>query len=255
MSDLIKTAKKDGILTITMNRPDKKNALTTGMYSDMAKAIKTAENDPDLRVILIKGSQDAFCAGNDLGDFLNNPPQDDSSPVLQFLKTLSEAKLPIVAAVNGTAVGIGTTMLLHCDFVYVAEDSTFSLPFINLGLVPEAGSSMLLPRLAGHQRAAELLMLGEPFTAEDAKEIGFVNRICKAEDVLPAAMKTAEKLAKKPQNALRETKALMRQDFESVAARISREADVFKNCLTSEETKNAITTFFSRKKPGAPKSG
>ncbi|MBL1147520.1 MAG: enoyl-CoA hydratase [Pseudomonadota bacterium] len=255
MTDLIKTSKKDGILTITMNRPEKKNALTTGMYSDMAKAIKDAGNDPDLRVILITGSQDAFCAGNDLLDFLNNPPQDDSSPVLQFLKTLSEAELPVVAAVNGTAVGIGTTMLLHCDFVYVAEDSTFSLPFINLGLVPEAGSSMLLPRLAGHQRAAELLMLGEPFTAEDAKEVGFVNRICKADDVLDTAMKTAEKLAKKPQNALRETKALMRQDFESVAARISREADVFKDCLTSEETKNAITTFFGRKKPGAPKSG
>lgn len=248
-SHFITTTAKDGIFTIHINRPEKKNALTIDMYQDMTDALKTAAQDPDTQVIMFTGNKDAFCAGNDLQDFLTNPPQDDNSPVIQFLHTLSETELPIVAAVDGVAVGIGVTMLLHCDFVYMSEDATLSLPFVNLGLVPEAGSSMLLPRLAGHQRAAEMLMLGESFTPEDAKEFGLVNAICPATDLHATAMKTAKKLAEKPRNALLQTKALMRREFESVTKRISKEATVFKDCLKSPETHEALSAFSEKRKP------
>jgi enoyl-CoA hydratase/carnithine racemase len=249
MSKNIKTSLKDGILTIHMDRPDKKNAMTTDMYSSMAKAISDAETDPDTRVIMIKGSKNSFCAGNDLGDFLNNPPTSNNSPVFKFLKTIAEAKLPLVAAVDGVAVGVGVTMLLHCDFVYMTKNSTLSLPFVNLGLVPEAGSSMLLPQLAGHQRASELLMLGEPFSPDVALDIGLVNEICTPDMLEKKALETAKKLREKPRDALIQTKALMRRDFETVTKRIDEEGKIFKKCLTSADAKEALTAFKENRKP------
>lgn len=248
MKDLISTSARDGILTIRMNRPEKKNALTVDMYAEMAKALEAADKDPAVRVVMIIGTGDSFCAGNDLSDFLANPPGEDS-PVLRFLKAISELKLPVVAAVNGTAVGIGVTMLLHCDFVYAADTARFSLPFVDLGLVPEAGASLLLPRLAGHQRAAELLMLGEPFTPDLAAGIGLVNAVCTPETLEDAALATAKKLAAKPRQALLETKKLLRRDFESVAQRIDEEAKVFKQCLASPDAKEALLAFKEKRKP------
>jgi len=261
-TDLIQTKINDGIMTIHFNRPDKKNAVTSDMYDAMATAITDADARQDINVIIFTGSKDAFCAGNDLQDFLMNPPASDDAPVFKFLNAIAETDIPLVAAVDGVAVGVGVTMLLHCDFVYMSEDAKLSLPFINLGLVPEAGSSMLLPNLAGHQRAAELLLLGENFTPDEAKEIGLVNKICPSDDLHATAMKTAKKLAAKPRNALLQTKALMRRDFEAVTKRISKEADIFKECLGSPETKEALSAFKEkrkpdftqfRKKPGSPK--
>src|SRR5512141_1138899 len=176
MSNII-TETKDGIARIEIDRPEKKNALTAAMYQALADAIKAAEADARVRVLLIHGKTDLFTAGNDLQDFLDNPPRDDNRPVFQFLYGISQAQKPIVAAVAGAAVGIGTTMLLHCDLVYAAPNARLQLPFVNLGLVPEAGSSLLLPALAGYQRAAELLLLGEPFDAHKAKEIGLVTEV------------------------------------------------------------------------------
>lgn len=249
MSDLVTIAVKDGILTIRMNRPDKKNALTLAMYEDMAKALRDADKNPAVRVVVITGTADSFCAGNDLQDFLDNPPKSKNSPVLKFLKAISSAKLPVVAAVNGLAVGVGVTMLLHCDFVYISKDAVLSLPFVNLGLVPEAGASMLLPRISGHPRAAELLMLGEPFTAALAVEIGIANAACEPDQLEAVAMKTAQKLVAKPRDALLHAKALMRADFESVANRIDREAKIFKKCLNSTDAKEAILAFKEKRKP------
>ncbi|TAL40287.1 MAG: enoyl-CoA hydratase [Alphaproteobacteria bacterium] len=249
MSDLVNTSVKDGILTIRMNRADKKNALNLEMYDAMAAAIKDADTNPDVRVIVITGTGDSFCAGNDLKDFAENPPTGKSSPVMKFLKAISTAETPIVAAVNGTAVGIGTTMLLHCDFVYVAKDAMLSLPFINLGLVPEAAASLLLPRMAGHARAAELLMLGEPFSAKEALDTGIANAVCETADLEKVAMKTAKKLAAKPKDALRTTKALLRRDFESVAQRIDAEAEEFKKALASPDAKEALLAFKEKRKP------
>jgi len=249
MPDYVAILVKGGILTIRMNRPDKKNALTHAMYDAMGKAIRDADTDPAVRVVLITGTADCFCAGNDLKDFLDDPPKSKNSPVLNFLEALTQAKLPVVAAVNGPAVGIGVTMLLHCDFVYIAKGASLSLPFIDLGLVPEAAASMLLPHIAGHPRAAELLMLGEPFTPKEAVDMGIANGTCEPDDLEATALKTAMKLAAKPRNALLQTKALMRSDFESVAKRIDREAEIFKECLDSADAKEAFSAFKEKRKP------
>jgi enoyl-CoA hydratase/carnithine racemase len=249
MADHVTSSIKDGVCTIRLNRADKKNALTHAMYDKMTEALKAADADPAARVIMITGTGDSFCAGNDLKDFLENPPQGKNSPVLNFLKALTETKLPVVAAVNGTAVGVGVTMLLHCDFVYIAKGTQLSLPFVDLGLVPEAAASMLLPHTAGHARAAELLMLGEPFTPEQAVELGIANAVCPQADVEATALKTAQRLAAKPRQALLQTKALMRAAFETVAQRIDREAEVFKECLNSPDAKEAFTAFKEKRKP------
>ncbi len=249
MADLVSTSVKDGVLTIRMNRPEKKNALTSDMYDVMTKAIKDSDKNPDIRVIVITGTADIFCAGNDLQEFLYNPPKSKNSPVLKFLKALSGAKLPVIAAVNGPAIGVGVTMLLHCDFVYLSKNAVMALPFVNLGLVPEAAASMLLSKSAGHPRAAELLMLGEPFTPETAVELGIANAVCEPKELEAMAMGTAQKLVAKPRNALLQTKALMRHDFESVAKRIDREAEIFKKCLATPEVKEALSAFKEKRKP------
>jgi len=244
------TESRDGILRIEINRPDKKNALTAAMYQAMADAIKSAEADSKVRVVLIHGKADLFTAGNDLQDFLDNPPRDDNRPVFQFLYGISQAQKPIVAAVAGVAVGIGTTMLLHCDLVYAAPNARLQLPFVNLGLVPEAASSLLLPALIGYQRAAELLLLGEPFTAQKGKEIGLVTEVVPEDELFDTAMAQAKKLAGKPAASLRLTKKLMKQgQMDAVAQRIKLESDHFGERLASPEAKEAFSAFLEKRKP------
>jgi enoyl-CoA hydratase/carnithine racemase len=245
----ILTAKADGILTITINRPEKKNALTSAMYAAMADALDAAETDAAVRVIVFAGNGGAFTAGNDLQDFLNNPPQGDESPVFRFLRAISTASKPLVAAVNGVAVGVGTTMLLHCDLVYVGTDARLSLPFVNLALVPEAASSLLLPAMIGYHRAAELLLLGEPFNAETAKDYGIANAIFPDARVLPEAMQVAAKLAAKPPTALRLTKQLLRQTRGDIAGQMAAEGVHFRSQLKSAEAREAMTAFFEKRPP------
>jgi enoyl-CoA hydratase/carnithine racemase len=243
---------QDGISCIMMNRPEKKNALTIAMYSAMTDSIQQAERDGRVRVILIQGAGGCFTSGNDLKDFLDSPPKDENSPVFAFMKAISRAEKPIVAAVSGLAVGIGTTMLLHCDLVYAGANTKFSMPFVNLGLCPEAGSSFLLPLLAGHRRASELLLLGESFTAEKAKEIGLVNAVCDDAEVLHYAMEQARKLAAQPPASVRLTKALLkRANAATIETTISEEAGLLMNRLASPEAAEAFKAFFERRKPDA----
>ena len=244
------TESRDGVLRIEIDRPDKKNALTAAMYQAMADAIKAAEADHKVRVLLIHGKADLFTAGNDLQDFLDNPPRDDNQPVFQFLYAISQAQKPVVAAVAGAAVGIGTTMLLHCDLVYAAPNARLQLPFVNLGLVPEAASSLLLPALIGYQRAAELLLLGESFSAQKAKEIGLVTEVVPEDRLFDTAMAQAKKLAGKPAASLRLTKRLMKQgQMAAVAQRIKLESDHFGERLGSPEAKEAFSAFLEKRKP------
>lgn len=249
MSDLIQKDLADRILTLTINRPDKKNALTVAMYAALAEAINAANDDPTPRVIIITGSADSFTAGNDLKDFLENPPVGSASPVFQFMHAIAGAEKPVVAAVNGSAIGIGTTMLLHCDIVYAVDTARFQLPFVNLGLVPELGSSLVLPALAGRARAAELLMFGDMFGTATATEIGLVNHVCGPDDLQAAAREAASKLAAKPPAALRKTKALLNMNIDAIRARIDQEAKVFGEQLNSAEVKEAIAAFFEKRPP------
>jgi enoyl-CoA hydratase/carnithine racemase len=246
----ILTETRDGILRIEINRPGKKNALTAAMYQAMADAIRLGEADSKVRVVLIHGKTDLFTAGNDLQDFLDNPPRDENRPVFQFLHGISRAQKPIVAAVAGPAVGVGTTMLLHCDLVYAAPNARLQLPFVNLGLVPEAGSSLLLPALIGYQRAAELLLLGEPFTAQKAKEIGLVTDVVPEDQLFDTAIAQAKKLAAKPAASLRLTKRLMKQgQMAAVAQQIKLESAQFGERLSSPEAKEAFSAFLEKRKP------
>jgi enoyl-CoA hydratase/carnithine racemase len=248
--DEILTETRDGILRIEINRPDKKNALTAAMYQAMADAIRLGEADSKVRVVLIHGKTDLFTAGNDLQDFLDNPPRDENRPVFQFLHGISRAQKPIVAAVAGPAVGVGTTMLLHCDLVYAAPNARLQLPFVNLGLVPEAASSLLLPALIGYQRAAELLLLGEPFTAQKAKEIGLVTDVVPEDQLFDTAIAQAKKLAAKPAASLRLTKRLMKQgQMAAVAQQIKLESAQFGERLSSPEAKEAFSAFLEKRKP------
>jgi len=246
----IRASTQDRIARIGLDRADKKNAITADMYQAMADALAAAESDPGVRVVLIHGKADCFTAGNDLKDFLERPPHGDNSPVFQFLQRISTAAKPIVAAVGGPAVGIGTTMLLHCDFVYAAPNARFQLPFVPLGLVPEAGSSLLLPMLAGYQRAAELLMLGKPFTAEKALAAGIVTEIVPDDELLSHALEAAAALAALPPASLRETKALMKAPRAAgLAAAMMGEGEKFRAQLASAEAKEAMQAFFEKRKP------
>lgn len=248
MSDIL-TSQADGILTITFNRPDKKNALTSAMYATLADALEAADNDPAVRVILFAGNGGAFTAGNDLQDFLNNPPQGDNTPVFRFLRAISTASKPLVAAVSGVAVGVGTTMLLHCDLVYAGESAKLSLPFVNLALVPEAASSLLLPAMIGHHRAAELFMLGEAFTPQTAKDYGIVNAIFPDDKLLAEATAIAAKLAAKPPTAMRLTKQLLKRTKGDVAGQMAEEGQHFRSQLKSAEAREAMTAFFEKRPP------
>ncbi len=246
----IQVERADGVMTITIARPAKKNALTAAMYQTMADALGHAQEDKAVRAILLRGSDGNFSSGNDLEDFMKAPPKDDSAPVFQFLARISSASKPIVAAVPGIAVGVGVTMLLHCDLVYAADTATFSLPFVPLGLCPEAASSLLLPRLAGHQVAAEKLLLGEPFDALDAYRIGIVNRVLPAAELDAFAAKQAAKLAALPAASLRVTKALLKNaGGVSIADRMAEEGQQFGAMLRAPEAREAMTAFFEKRKP------
>jgi enoyl-CoA hydratase/carnithine racemase len=243
-------SKANGILTITFNRPDKKNAITVAMYQTIADALKDAECDAGVRAILFTGKSEIFTAGNDLDDFLKNPPQSTKSPVYQFIQNLSHATKPVIAAVSGLAVGIGTTLLLHCDFVYAADNAKFSMPFAKLGLCPEFASSLLLPQIVGYQRAAEKLMLGEAFSAQEAYAMGFVNKVLPPAEVLAFAQAQATKLVALPTSSLRATKRLMKgKQIAAVEAKIKEESVLFSEMLLSKEAKEAFTAFFEKRKP------
>jgi len=244
----ITTQNKDGILFLAFNRPDKKNAITLDMYRAVTAALKAAESDDAVRVVLVHGVQ-VFTAGNDLADFLS-APIDDSSPLPPFLEALTHFAKPLVAAVNGPAIGIGTTMLLHCDLVYCDPTAKLALPFINLGVVPEAGSTYLVPRLLGHARAAELLMLGEPFSAEKARELGLVNEVVAPEKLMDTAVAAAKKLAERPPAALRLTKSLLKRwNRETMDRAVAAELELFAGQLRGPEAKEAMTAFFEKRKP------
>jgi len=250
MPEFIDTDQKGAILAIALNRPDKKNAITAAMYGALADALHKAAADEGVRVVLLHGEGGVFTAGSDLADFRSAPNRTDNAPVFRFLRELAHLEKPLVAAVEGVAVGIGTTMLLHCDLVYAAPQTRFALPFVNLAVVPEAASSYLLPRIAGWQRAAELLMLGEPFTAEQALAAGMVNAIVPSERLLDAAMGAAQSLAAKPPFALRQTKRLMKQaQYDHIDRAMRDEARVFAQCLQSPEAKEAFAAFFEKRKP------
>ncbi|MFC7334553.1 enoyl-CoA hydratase-related protein [Rhodocista pekingensis] len=237
----------DGIRSITLNRPDKRNALTVEIYETLAAALADADRADGVRVVLIAGAGGAFTGGNDLKDFLNNPPIAEDSAVSRFLQAIATCAVPIVAAVEGPAVGVGTTMLLHCDLVYATPDARLHLPFIDLGLVPEAGSSLLLPKLIGHQRAAQMLMLGEPLSGEQAAAVGLVNAVVPSADLLATARAKAAALAAKPPGALRRTKALMRgHDREAVLATMATEGRIFGELLRSPEAVAAFQAFFMK---------
>lgn len=248
MTEFVQVADADGIRTIRINRPEKKNALLGEMYAAISDGINRAQAD-GTRVLLLTGTGDAFTAGNDLHDFLNNARDGAGSGASPFLQALAGNEVPMVAAVNGMAVGVGTTMLLHCDFVYAAESARFHLPFINLALVPEASSSMLLPRLAGHPKAAELLMLGEPFDPPTAVEIGLASAVIPDSDLMNKATETARALAAKPPAALRATRRLMRRPPEAMLDRMNAEGEAFAAQLTSPEAREAMMAILEKRPP------
>lgn len=250
MSDHVQIEIAERIQSVCLNRPDKKNALTLAMYTALADAVRGADDNRDVRVTLITGSGDSFCSGNDIKDFLNNPITDESSPVLQFVNAMINARKPIVAAVNGIAVGIGVTMLLHCDLVYVAEGARLQMPFVNIGLCPEAGSTFLLPALLGHRRAAELLLLGSPFDARRAVELGIANAAVAPAQLQEMALNAARQLAAQPPAALRATKGLLRAALhDAVTVASVRESENFIPMLGGEEAKEALSAFMEKRKP------
>ena len=250
----VTTTLEAGVLSIVMNRPEKKNALTHAMYAAMADALERAERDAAIRVSLITGSGDAFTAGNDLGDFMSAPPQGGDAPVFRFLRAISSARKPVVAAVNGLAVGVGTTMLLHCDLVYAARSATFTAPFVNLALVPEAASSLLLPQRIGHAKAAELFLLGAKLDAAQAEAAGLVAAVFDDATLLTEATTRAKALAAKAPNAVRMTKELMKRQPEPVDARMAEEARHFGAQLASPEVREAITAFMQKRAPDFSKT-
>jgi enoyl-CoA hydratase/carnithine racemase len=249
MSEHIVTEQNAAVLTIRMSRPEKKNALTGAMYTAMADALHAGITDASVRCILFTGAGGVFTSGNDLRDFASAPPAGADSPVFQFLRALSGCQKPIVAAVNGLAIGIGTTMLLHCDLIVADPATRFSLPFINLGLVPEAASSLLLPRMMGHARAAELLLLGDMFSAEVAERVGIVNRLSAPDQVEAEAMVWAQQLAAKAPTAMQMSKALLKSETAGVQERMREEAAQFVPQLRGPEFREAFAAFMEKRAP------
>ena len=248
-SDIL-THTENGVMTVTLNRVDKKNSITAAMYGAMADALVQAEADPAIRAVVLQGHETVFSAGNDIGDFLNQPPATAESPVYRFLHGIAGFSKPLIAAVCGPAVGVGTTMLFHCDLVYAGDNAAFSMPFVNLGLCPEAASSLLVPQMFGYHRAAEALLLGEPFFAEAALEVGLVNRIVPPTEVNGVAQRAARKLALKPLSSLIETKRLMKQgQAPQVAARMTEEGASFGRMLREPAAREAFGAFMEKRKP------
>jgi len=246
----IRTVNTNGVAVIEIARPEKKNALTQAMYTAMTEAIAAAEADASVRALLFTGQPGIFTSGNDLEDFMQRPPAGAESPVFLFMKARAECGKPVVAAVTGGAIGIGTTMLLHCDLVYVSDEARLAMPFVSLGLVPEYASSLLIPQLIGHAKAAELLLLGEPFNGERAVEMGIANAVLPAAEVVNHARRMAERFNALPPGAVRESKALMRRAQSAlVEETIAVEADVFGKRLRSPEAMEAFQAFFQKRKP------
>ncbi|WP_454846427.1 enoyl-CoA hydratase-related protein [Pseudomonas farris] len=248
MPDTIQFERERGLLTLRINRPEKKNALTRAMYSHLAEALKQADTDPEINAVLITGSAECFTAGNDIFDFLQQPPSNLDSPVFHFMLNLLECRKPVIAAVAGAAVGIGTTMLLHCDLVYVARDARLRMPFVNLGLCPEFGSSLILPRLLGHAKAAELLLLGESFSGEQAAAWGIATEaLGSGEAALAKAREMALLFESLPPEAVRISKQLMKApDREQIRKVIEEEGALFTQRLRSPEAMMALTGFISK---------
>ena len=246
----IRTATSNGVATIEIARPEKKNALTSAMYEAMTQALYSARADNAVRAVLITGQPGVFTSGNDLQDFLHNPPTGADSPVIRFMHALLDVDKPVLAAVTGAAVGIGVTMLLHCDLVYVSEDAQLSMPFVSLGLVPEFAASFVLPRLMGYVKAAETLLLGKPFSGTQAVALGIANAAFPASEVLAHARGVAERFNALPAGAVREARRLMRASSkDDITQAISAEATVFVERLHSPEAKEAFEAFLQKRKP------
>jgi enoyl-CoA hydratase/carnithine racemase len=249
MDDIV-TERAESVFRIQLNRPKKRNAMTSGMYVALADILKNAARDELTRVVVWYGAGDSFCAGNDIEDFLKNPPGPGESPQAQLMKALIEFDKPLIAAVQGAAVGGGTTMLLHCDFVYAGESAKFQMPFINLALVPEFGSSSIVPSRIGHLRSAELILLGSPYDAKRAAELGLVTQVVPDQDLLSTATATAQMLAAKPAGALQASKRLMKQPFrEQIKAAMKAETEEFSAQVRSADAKEALTAFLEKRKP------
>ena len=246
--DDIETSRDGATLIIKFARPAKKNALTVAMYSRLNVVLTGAADDKTVRAVVFGSTSETFTAGNDLGDFMQNPPTGDDSPAFRFINLLARFEKPMIAAVDGKGIGLGLTMLLHCDFVYLSERASLVAPFVNLGLVPEAASSLLLPRLMGHVRAAEILLLGEPIDAKHALALGLANAVLPPDQVMPKALETARKLAEKAPTAVKLTKALMK-DSAAVVERMQQEGAHFVGQLASPEVAEAIGAFFEKRKP------
>jgi enoyl-CoA hydratase/carnithine racemase len=248
MNEII-TEHSGSVLRVELNRPTKKNAMTSGMYVALANIFNAAARDERIRVVLWHGAGDSFCAGNDVEDFLKNPPGPGESPQAQLMNALIDLDRPLVAAVHGAAIGGGTTMLTHCDFVYAGESAKFQMPFINLALVPEFGSSFSVPARVGHIRAAELILLGLPFDAKRAAELGLVTQVVSDQNLLATATETAQKLAAKSAGALQASKRLMRLSVrEQIQAAIKAENEAFSAQVRSEDAKEAFAAFLDKRR-------
>lgn len=242
----IRKSQDGAILTLTLNRPEKQNAITREMYTSLADALEEATGDFGIRCVIITHEGPHFTAGNDLFDFLNSPPLEPGSPVMRFLEQIHNFPKPLLAAVSGNAVGIGTTMLMHCEVVVASPSTKFSMPFVNLGLVPEAGSSILFPRLAGYQRAAQVFLTGEKFSPEYAKEIGLIAEI--SENSLLRIQEIATQIASQPPNAVLQTKALLKSELhDKVSAVMIAEGELFQMALQSDEAREAFMNFLAKK--------
>jgi enoyl-CoA hydratase/carnithine racemase len=247
VSEGIVLVENDGIIEIHIDRPDKKNALTAAMYRTMTAALADASRRSDIGAVLIAGRGSDFCAGNDLKDFVAGPQGGEAA--FEFIRAIASFDKPIVAAVQGLAVGIGTTMLFHCDLIYAAPDARFIMPFVNLGIVPEAGSSLLAPAMMGYAKAAAMLLLGEPMDAESADRAGLVSAIVASDILLDHARKTAAALTAKPPQALAITRRLLKGDLAELHARIEEEGRLFGEAMQSPEAKEAFTAFFEKRVP------
>lgn len=245
---MIKCSHERGVQIIELRRPDKKNAFTGAMYDQLREALIAADADQSVAVILLTGAGNAFSAGNDLEDFLNSPPESVDAPPFRFLKALAQVKKPVIAAVNGLAVGIGATLLLHCDLVFAQDSARFSFPFVALGLVPEGASSLLLPRLVGHRRASEILFFGDPLSASEAQAAGLVNRLVGDQPVLDFALAQAIRLTQLPAGAVLRTKALLKHPDETLE-RIDQEAGAFVVRARSSAAQEAFAAFLEKRKP------
>jgi enoyl-CoA hydratase/carnithine racemase len=246
MSDPILTDRRDGVLRITMNRPDKKNALTGPMYDAMTSALTEVDRDDTIRAVLLEGAGGAFTAGNDLGDFLAVAQGKGQSRAGHFIQAVAMLETPIVAAVDGVAVGVGTTILFHCDLVFATAAAKFRMPFVDLGLVPEAASSMLVPMRVGMAKASELILLAEAFGGEEAARLGIVNRVVPPTELGQVAFDAARKLAAKPPGAIRASRRLLRGDRAAIAAAMQAENVAFAAALQSPDARAAFETFLAK---------